>query len=171
MAPTPGSSRTKYAHGQNRPVFAAWTMQMTSRSARTSRSGMAASSATHSTRHANLAVMGWCSADRCEALYRGINVDCSLRGALEMLREPREQATAVGRAKGRFYVVFRVRHHPEHVASLIEDAGDGVGRAVDVPLRIEAAVGRGVAEQHPALAFEPRDCCLVGDVIALAVRD
>src|SRR5262245_58956718 len=123
MAPMPGSSRTKYAHGQNRPVFAAWTMQMTSRSARTSRSGMAASSATHSTRHANLAVMDWCAADRCEALYRGINADCWLRGAFEMLGEPGEQAAAVGRANRGLHVVFRVRHHPEHVATVIEDAG------------------------------------------------
>ena len=33
-----------------------------------------------------------------------------------------------------------------------------------------AAVGRGVAEQHPALAFEPRDGRFVGDVVAFAVR-
>ena len=31
--------------------------------------------------------------------------------------------------------------------------------------------GDGVAEQHAALAFEPRDRLAVGDVIALAMRD
>ena len=40
-----------------------------------------------------------------------------------------------------------------------------------VPVRIEHAVGRAVAEEHPALAFEPRDGLAVGDVVALAMRD
>src|SRR6266705_5290233 len=64
-----------------------------------------------------------------------------------------------------------MRHHPEYVARLVKDARDGIGRAIEVPLRIEAAVRRSVAEQHPALAFKPRDGLLVGDVIALAMRD
>src|SRR6266545_4475787 len=64
-----------------------------------------------------------------------------------------------------------MRHHPEHVAVLVEDASNGIGCTIVVPLRIEAAVGRGVAEQHPALAFEARDGFLVGDVVALTMRD
>ena len=43
--------------------------------------------------------------------------------------------------------------------------------AVVVPVRIDHAVRRRVAEHHPALAFKPRDGFAVGDVIALAVRD
>jgi len=40
-----------------------------------------------------------------------------------------------------------------------------------IPVRIDHAVGRRIAEQHPALALKPRDGLAVGDVIALAVRD
>ena len=70
-----------------------------------------------------------------------------------------------------FDVVFRMRHHAEHVAALVDDAGDGVDRAVVFQLRIDHAVGRAIAEQHPPLAFQPRDGLAVGDVIALAMRD
>src|SRR5215813_450891 len=88
-----------------------------------------------------------------------------------MLYQPREQPAAIRGAHRGFHVVLWMRHHPEHVALVIEDARDRIGRTVEVPLRIEAAVRRGVAEQHPALAFEPREGLLVGDVIALAMRD
>src|SRR5262245_19609333 len=64
-----------------------------------------------------------------------------------------------------------MRHHPEHVALVAENACDGIGRTIVVPIRIETAVGGSVAEQHPALALEPRDGLLVGDVVALAMRD
>src|SRR5438105_11689965 len=64
-----------------------------------------------------------------------------------------------------------MRHHPEHVAALIDDAGDAVHCAVVVPIRIDHAVRRRVAEQHPALALEPRNGRAVGDVIAFAMGD
>ncbi len=64
-----------------------------------------------------------------------------------------------------------MRHHAEHVAALVDDAGDGIDGAIVVPVRIDHAVGRGIAEDHPALAFQPRDGLAVGDVVALAVRD
>ena len=79
---------------------------------------------------------------------------------------PRPSVTPIRR----FDVVFRVRHHAEHVAALVDDAGDGVDGAVVVPVRVDHAVGRGIAENHPALAFQPRDGLAVGDVVALAMR-
>src|SRR5262249_25577914 len=87
-----------------------------------------------------------------------------------MVHQAGEQAASIGRADRGFHVVLRVWHHAEHITAVVENARDRVGRAVDVPFRIEAAVGRGVAEQYPALALEPRDRLLVGDVVALAVR-
>ena len=60
---------------------------------------------------------------------------------------------------------------PSTLPLCVEHAGDGIGCAVDVPGRVERAIGIGVAEQHPALAFEPRDGRFIGDVIALAVGD
>ena len=59
---------------------------------------------------------------------------------------------------------------PSTLPLLVEDAGDGVDGAVVVPVRIDHAVGRRIAEQHPPLAFQPRDGLAVGDVIAFAVR-
>ena len=80
-----------------------------------------------------------------------------LRRLREMIDQPGEQAAPVGRADRRLDVILRMRHQAEHVAAVVEDAGDGIGGAVEVPFRVEPAVGRGVAEEHPALAFEPRD--------------
>src|ERR1700683_255022 len=64
-----------------------------------------------------------------------------------------------------------MRHHAEHVAALVDYAGDGVQGAVVIPVWIDHAVRRGVTKRHPALAFKSRNGFAVGDVIALAVRD
>src|SRR5262249_3339812 len=88
-----------------------------------------------------------------------------------MLHEPREQPTPIGAADYSLHVVFRVRHHAEHIAGLADDAGDGVGRAVDVPAGRGRAVGRAIAEYHPALALDARDGVGISDEIALAMGD
>src|SRR5262249_61271153 len=88
---------------------------------------------------------------------------------LEVISYPREQTAPVGRPERRFDVILRMRHHAEHVALVVEHTGDGVGRAVDVPCRVERPIGRGIAEQHPALALEPRDRLVIGNVIAFAM--
>src|SRR5580704_12625224 len=88
----------------------------------------------------------------------------------ERANEPREETATVGTAHRGFDMVFRMRHHAEHVAALVDDAGDGVHGAVVVPVRVDHAVRRGVAEQHPALAFKPGDGFAVGNVVALAMR-
>ena len=64
-----------------------------------------------------------------------------------------------------------MRHHAEHVAFIVHNAGHEIGRAVDVPGRIERAIGRRVAEQNTPLAFECLDGLVVGDIIAFAMRD
>src|ERR1700691_1670239 len=46
------------------------------------------------------------------------------RRQLEVIHKPREQAAAVGAAHDRFDVVFRMRHHAEHIATLVDDAGN-----------------------------------------------
>ena len=47
-----------------------------------------------------------------------------------------------------------MRHHPEHITPLVDDAGDRVGRTVDVPTRIERSIGRHVAVKHPAFTLK-----------------
>src|SRR5271166_1678766 len=126
--------------GQNRPVLATWTTQSTSTSTRISPSCMKAP-----------------LEQRVEFLGR----------YLEMIDQPREQATAVGPAHCGFDVIFRMRHHPKHIPALVDDTGDAVHRAVVIPVRIDHAVGRRIAEQHSALALEPGDGLPVGDVISL----
>ena len=48
-----------------------------------------------------------------------------------------------------FDVVLGMRHQAQHIAALAQNTGNRVGRAVDVPARIELAVGRDVAERAP----------------------
>ena len=69
--------------------------------------------------------------------HRPIRPSCCLA---QSLGETCEQAAAVG-APTSFDVVFGMRHHAEHVAALVDDAGDGVGRAVDVPASSRAPSG------------------------------
>ena len=64
-----------------------------------------------------------------------------------------------------------MRHHAEHIAALVDDAGDRIRRAVDVGLLVDDAVGRAVAIEHPPLAFEPLQGLFIGFVIALAMGD
>ena len=87
-----------------------------------------------------------------------------------MRGKPGEQTAAIGAAHHLFDVVFRMRHHAEHIAALIEDAGDAVHRPVVIPVGIGNAVRPGIAEQDAAFAFELRHGLAIGDVVALAVR-
>jgi hypothetical protein len=83
--------------------------------------------------------------------------------------ETGEETAAVGRAHARFNVIFGMRHDAEHVAALVDDAGNRVGRAVVIPRGIEGAVRRAVAKQHAALAFQASDGVRIGDIITLAM--
>src|SRR5258705_1974988 len=98
-------------------------------------------------------------------------VSAPLGGPRHVVDQTGEQAPPVGAAHGGFHVVFGMRHHAEHIAALIEDAGDRVGGAVVVPGGIERSVGRHVTVEHAALGFEPCDGLGVGDVVSFAVRD
>src|SRR5476651_1236474 len=60
----------------------------------------------------------------------------------ERLIEPGKQPAAIGAANRGFDVVFGMRHHAEHVAFVVDDAGNGVDRAIVVPVRVDHAVGR-----------------------------
>ncbi len=82
-----------------------------------------------------------------------------------------EQAAAVGAAHDVFDVVFRMRHHAEHVAAGVDDAGDRLRGAVDVGLLVDHALGGAVAIEHSPLAFQPLQRLLVRFVIAFAMRD
>ena len=63
---------------------------------------------------------------------------------------------------GRLDHPLRMRHHPEHVAGLVDDPGDGSGGAVDL-IRI--------AKGDPAFAFEPVERLGIGLVIAVMMGD
>jgi len=62
-----------------------------------------------------------------------------LRRLLQMRNEACEQAAPVGAAHDVFDVVFRMRHHAEHIAALADDAGDGMRRAIDIGALIDRA--------------------------------
>src|SRR3954453_22150519 len=78
---------------------------------------------------------------------------------------------AVGAAHDVLDVIFRMRHHAEHIAALVDDAGDRLRRAVDVVGIADLAARRAIAIQHTSLALEAANGVLVGGVVALAMRD
>src|SRR5438477_12514490 len=88
-----------------------------------------------------------------------------------MRDDPGEQATAVSAADDVLDVVFRMRHHPEHVAALIDDPGNRMRGPVDVGGLVDYALGGAVAIEHPSLALEPFQRVFVRLVIALAMGD
>src|SRR4051812_24268740 len=90
---------------------------------------------------------------------------------VEVLDEACEQPAAVGRAERGLDVVPRGRLKADHIGASFPNPGDRAEGAVDVPLRIECAVGRAVAEQDAAVAFELGERLRVGDVVPLPVRD
>src|SRR5947199_3950507 len=89
----------------------------------------------------------------CSATSSGVMVgwfgitsaSCRLR---EMRDQPGKQPAPICAAHGAFHVVLRMRHQAEHVELLVEHPGDGVQRAVHVPLGIALAFRVGIAEQH-----------------------
>ena len=79
------------------------------------------------------------------------------------VQQPLEQRASVGAALERFDQVFRVGHHAEDVAALVEDAGDVVE-----PSRWGSL---GVAEGDAVLALEARQGVVVAAVVAVAMGD
>src|SRR6266851_6716383 len=64
-----------------------------------------------------------------------------------------------------------MRHHPEYVAALVDDAGDVVKRSVRVRARNHAAVRIAVAKHDLSVLLQAREHGGVGEVAALSVRD
>src|SRR6478735_4633076 len=75
-------------------------------------------------------------------------------GAGKMVGQAGEQSASIARAEGCLDMVLRVRHYPQYVSVIAEDARNRVGCPIDVPVRMERAVRRGVAKQHPSLLLE-----------------
>ncbi len=66
---------------------------------------------------------------------------------------------------GRLDQVFRMRHHAEHIAVFVDDAGNVVdwSRSGLVPF--------GIAEDDPAFAFEAGERLGIGEIVAVAMGD
>src|SRR5581483_3480665 len=96
-----------------------------------------------------------CSATSSGVIFGSLRIKTfkALRRLFQRLGETGEKPASVGAADRRLNMIFRVRHHAEDVAALVDNAGDRVHRAVVVPVRIDHAVRRGIAEKHPPLAF------------------
>ena len=90
---------------------------------------------------------------------------------IERLDQASKQPAPVGGTDRRFDVVFRVRHHAEHITSVAHNAGDGVDGPVMIPVWIDDAVRRGIAKQHTTFTFQLRDRFAVRNVVAFAMRD
>ena len=62
-------------------------------------------------------------------------------------------------------------HHAEHVAGLVEDAGDVALGTVRVGLIGEGALGVAIPEDDTAVAFEPVEGLGIGEIVAVMVGD
>src|SRR5215208_3608121 len=64
-----------------------------------------------------------------------------------------------------------MRHHPEHVACLVDDTGDGARGPIRAPPLVGVGWTTDVAEYHPPFALQSIDCLVVRGVTAIAVRN
>src|SRR5437588_2445765 len=86
--------------------------------------------------------------------------------------EQREQdQSPVFVAEQRVGATFRVGHHPQDIAGVVDDPRDIVERAVGVGLRRHLAVFRAVAEDHLVPSLQSGERCLVCVVVAFTVGD
>src|SRR6185312_1815031 len=68
-------------------------------------------------------------------------------------------------------VILGMWHQAEHIAAFAQNAGNRIGRAIDVPARIERTVRGHITERDAAFAFEALDGRRVRDPVPLAVCD
>src|SRR4029077_16774753 len=86
-------------------------------------------------------------------------------------RHRAEQLEPVSAAQLRLGTSLRMGHHTEHVAALVDDAGDVVQRAVRVGAGHDASARIAVTKDHLAVLLESRQHSRLGEVAALAVSD
>src|SRR5579863_4949252 len=83
------------------------------------------------------------------------------RSSLQRADKAVEKGPAVGAAEERIGGVLGVRHQPQNRAGVVEDAGDGAGRAVEVIVVGQRARRAAIAEGDAALALQPVERILV----------
>src|SRR3546814_1508346 len=76
------------------------------------------------------------------------------------LKKSFEQPPPVGAAVGSLYDAFRMGHHAEHIACIIEDACDVARRSIHL---------FGIAESHAAFTLQPIKRCFVRDIVAIVM--
>ena len=82
-----------------------------------------------------------------------------------------EDGAAIDTADLRLAAALRVGHHAEHVAPLVDDAGDVGERAVGVGFGGDFAFGSRITEEDAVIALQLGDGVRVGEVVAVAVGD
>ena len=88
-----------------------------------------------------------------------------------MLQHGGEDGAAIDSADLWLTTAFRVRHHPQHVAPLIDDAGNIAQCAVRVHIGRDFSVRRGIAEQDAVLSLQVGDGVRIREIVAISVRD
>src|SRR6185437_1154227 len=82
-----------------------------------------------------------------------------------------EQRETIARAEERIDRSLGVRHHPENVSRLVDDAGDGSRGAVGAPPFISIGSTGKIPKYDPAFALQSVDRLLVGSVTPVTVGD
>ena len=86
-------------------------------------------------------------------------------------RLPIEDDAAVDAAKQRLAGALRMRHHADHIARLIAEAGDRVNRSVRIRGIVDAALRVRVAQDHLAIGLELPQHLRRREVVAFAVTN
>src|SRR3954463_8095090 len=82
-----------------------------------------------------------------------------------------EDAQAVVGPEQLVHRAFRVGHHAEHIAGLVDDSGNRAHRAVGAPELLAVARTADVAEDDASFALEAIERFLISGVAAVAVGD
>src|SRR4051794_24130035 len=62
-------------------------------------------------------------------------------------------------------------HQTDYVPTLVADTGDTIDRSVDIRRLGDMSVRVRIAKNDPSFMFESCDCLVIGEVVALPVRD
>src|SRR6516165_7814773 len=89
----------------------------------------------------------------------------------EGLDDALEHGAAIGGAMQLLDRILWMGHQPQDILGLVEDAGDGAGRAVGIGFGREFALGIAIAEGDLAPLLEPIQGRLIGEVIAVVMGD
>src|SRR5580704_3834843 len=101
---------------------------------------------------------------RCAAIWSGLAARKAGRHRLKQKQSVRRSQQALARTIG-------MGHHPQNIASFVQDAGDVAERSIGIGLRRDLSLGGGIAENNAVLALQLSQRFRLAKVVAFHVPD